>query len=245
MIGLNQDKSTMVLLLLPKQLIQYQLLPFCIMKSAVKLTQASRLLFDTLRLLIRREEEVKVDHFVRQSLPTSNRIGVCCFVRITNKRGLRNLLKHYADDCITQVHPLLHLKINLNQPLGDIVLPSSLYTLVFSHHFNQPLAGITLPARLKELSLGNMFNQTLVGITLPSTIHTLTFGNDFNQSLDCVTLPSSLQRLTFGYHFNQLLANVTLPTSLRTLTVGRHFTQSLIDIRLHPDIVVHRQDLYC
>ncbi len=221
---------------IPDDIFRYQLLPFLNDVSVVKITQATQALFHTLRHKFQRTKRVTSRYYIKQSYPHSKHVGLCTSVVVTCKRELVIMLRHIIKhDNFSKLCPLLNLRIMFDEPLDNIVCPSTVHTITFDC-FNKSLVGMTLPANLHTLTFGYFFDQSLDQITLPPNLHTLTFGENFDQSLDQVTLPETLRTLTFGWHFNQSLAEVTLPAALQTLTFGGHFNQSLDQVTLPPSL---------
>ncbi len=195
---------------LPVDLLRYQLMPNLDRNTSVQLTQTSHSFFDTLCHHIRRTEFVSCERFIQQSNAHSPHTGICSAVRVSSKDELAHLMNHVVHNAGNK-HPLLHLEIEFNELLGDIVLPATLRTLQFASSFNKSIHNIILPASLHTLALGNEFDQSLDKVRLPGCLHTLTFWHCFNQAIDHVLLPANMQTLTFGEYFNKPLSVVNLP----------------------------------
>ncbi len=216
---------------LPGDLVRYHLLAFLNSTSAVKVTQTSRSLFNTLRFEIRQTTFVSTDVFLRQSNPQAKRIGSCNSVHVTCRTDLNHLTRQIRQN--KQIANrgngchLLHMKIDFADSLWGLALPDSIRTLIFGFDFNHSLVGVTLPHNLQMLTFGFHFNRSLARVTLPSTLQKLVFGDQFNQPFAGVTLPDSLLTLEFGFSFNQSLAGISLPCSLQTLIFGYRFNQPL------------------
>ncbi|CAN0029213.1 unnamed protein product, partial [Ascophyllum nodosum] len=57
---------------------------------------------------------------------------------------------------------------DFNQPVDNVVWPSSLQKLIFGHDFNQPIENVVLPSSLQQLSFGYTFNQPIDNVLWPS-----------------------------------------------------------------------------
>ncbi len=214
---------------LPIDIVRYDLLSFLNLTSAMKLTQASQLLFHTLRHKIRQTQWVTTDRFMQQS-HNPQRISVFTSVYAGKNSDLQRLLQHIALEHDRNLYPLLHLYIDFSESMDNIVLPASLQTLIVESYAKQAFNVVIIPSTLHSLILGDFFNQSLVGVTLPTYLSSLVLGAFFNQPLVGVTLPANLHTLSFGKLFNQSLIGVSLPDTLQTLTFGHCFNHSLIGI---------------
>ncbi len=246
----NKTRNTITMKHLPTQLIQYHLLSFCNIETAVTLAQASHQLFASLRHNIHRTEIITSDRFVQLMKQESKQIGRYSCVRVFSVHQLAQLIEHLEQDKRQQNvvehnggysslnigNRLCHLNMSFDEPLGNFILPQTLKTLTFGHYFSESLDRVTLPPNLHTLTFGHYFSESLDQVTLPPNLHTLTFGHWFNQSLDRVILPSKLHTLTFGNRFNQSLNQVTLPLNLHTLTFGCWFNQPLDRAQLPPTL---------
>ncbi len=188
---------------IPIDIVQYNLLFFLNRKSAVNLTRTSRLLFRTLRLKIHRTQLISVDRFIQQSNSAFKHVGVSSAVMVISKRELQILSKYYTDDNDIKVPtcPLLRLVVNMNEPLGDLVLPEGLCTLEFGFRFDQLLDGITLPSSLHTLIFGFCFKQSLVGINLPSNLVIHKRGPPILRQVLWSEMSKVLNFLLFKFHF--------------------------------------------
>ncbi len=248
---------------LPTDLVRYQLLPFLVPRTAVRLAKASSIHFHTLRHRIRLTGFFTSAYFIKQSVPKSLRIGMCSAVSVKGSKSLRVLRNHIKNETVNKLSSLLHLTLDFDefrdqlvcpeslhtltfgryfdQSLYRVSLPSSLHTLEFGHNFDQQLTGITLPANLHTLKFGTFFDKALVAVTLPINLHTLEFGLWFDQSLAEVRLPVKLHTLTFGKFFNPPLAVITFPASLRILSLGGCFGQSLHGIQFPDELFIRKE----
>ncbi len=225
---------------LPKDIVRYQLLSFLKTETSVRLTQTSQFHFHSLRHKIQRTKLVQSHCFIKQSQSHSKHIGLCSAASVLSNNDMEQLLKHIADQSVRKVSTLLHLKIDINEPLDDkgIVLPANLHTLTFGSDFNFSIKTITLPHNLHSLSLGFRFNQSLDGVVLPQMLHTLAFGLYFNKSIFGVTLPRNLNTLAFGWFFDQSFVDISLPQSLHTLEFGNQYNQPLDGISIPADLQI-------
>ncbi len=231
---------------LPTQLMQYQLLPFCNIKAAVKVAQASQQMFTTLRHNIKRTDSITSDTYIQQqsklmgsktmgskpmgstNIINSKHIGVCSSVTLTTLQQLTNLIQHLQE--------AQHNDKSASVSKTTSKTASNLHTLTFGYEFNQALDKVILPPTSHTLTFGYDFNQALDQVKLPPQLHTLTFGEEFNQALNRVPLPPTLHTLTFGWNFNQSLDQVKLPPHLHTLTFGFYFNQTLDNVTLPPNL---------
>lgn len=89
-----------------------------------------------------------------------------------------------------------------DQPIDNVMWPSTLTHLHFGHYWDQSIVGVRLPDSLEELELGLNFTGTLVGALWPSSLKRLSLGC-FDSSLDGVVWPDLLEELWMAGCFNQ------------------------------------------
>lgn len=117
--------------------------------------------------------------------------------------------------------------------------------LIFNFNYNEPLDDIIFPSTIQSIKFGDYFNQPIENVNWPLSLESIEFGKEFNQPIDKVKWPPSIQNISIGYNFqssfNKSIENVIWPESIKQITFYGDMGTSIDNLPINLEILNIRE----